>query len=114
MWKGDKNKIVFLAYFNRYIFPMVSMLLAFFLADNKHEILINMAVVSLVLGLYNILGALLKWKHIYCSLQNVSRQVMTPDKIDWREFSFSDKYGMGILLSSFAVIIFILSFVNVI
>ena len=46
-----------------------------------------------LVALWSLVGYRLKWKHIYCSNQNASRQEMTPDHIRWDTMKASDAYG---------------------
>ena len=108
-----KHIIIFLAYCNRYILPISVVAVPFVLANDAHKKFLFMGVLGLILSLYNILGVLLKWKHIYRSLQDISHQTMTPDKINWNKFSFLKKYGLHIFVGIFSFIIFVFSFLNI-
>ena len=110
----NKRIIIILAYCNRFVFPIAAIVVPIIFADNSHKKFLFWGISCVILAIYNTLGALLKWKHIYCALQDMTHQLMTPDKIDWKKFSFSDKYGIAIVLSALAGVIFVLSFFNVI
>ena len=96
MWHRNKRKIIFLAYCDQFVFPLIS----FF-------------VPILVLSVYNIVGVLFKWKHIYCAHQSMSHKKMTPDNIEWDTVTFADKYGVPIVFVAFSIVAIVCYFINV-
>ena len=114
MSNWNKKIIIFLTYCNRYVFWVASIAIPIIIANDKHTIMLFWGFSILILSLYNIIGTLLKWKHIYCTLQNISHQEMTPDKTEWDKFSFSDKYVIHIASCFFALVIFACYFLNIV
>jgi hypothetical protein len=103
MWENDRRRIIFLAYCNRYILPLLCFFVPVFIGRDDRITLLYLGVAFFLFSLYNIVGTRLRWRHIYCAYQNGCRKKMTPEHIRWDDVSFSDKYGLPIL---FAVIAF--------
>lgn len=70
------------------------------------ETVMYLGISMLLLAAYSVIGALCRWKHIYCALQRLVHKKMTPDDIRWDSFGFSDKYGAPIVLIIFSAICF--------
>ena len=113
MWNSSKKKIIFLAYCNQYVFPLLCFFVPILVGDNERVRLLYLGVSFFVLSAYNIVGVLLKWKHIYCAHQNMSHRKMTPDNIQWENVSFADKYGVPILFIVFSIVATVFYFINV-
>ena len=97
-----------LAYLDRYVYPVL-ILLAGLLAE-----LFRLCVLALGIlldGIYNLVGYLCRWKHIYLCYQSMSHTKMTPTRIEWERLAKKDAYGVpatliiggivGILVSIF-------------
>ena len=113
MWHSNKRKIIFLAYCNRFVFPLSSFFVPVLVGGNDRIRLLYLGISFLVLSVYNIVGVLFKWKHIYCAHQSMSRKKMTPDNIEWDTVTFADKYGIPIVFIVFSIIAFVCYFINV-
>ena len=61
----------------------------------------------LFFSLWSVVGYICKWKHIYCSYQNSSRQKMTPYAIHWNEMKKSEAYGVPAMCFVVSVVLFI-------
>ena len=97
-----------LAYLDRYVYPVL-ILLAGLLAElfrDRNTMLCVLALGILLDGIYNLVGYLCRWKHIYLCYQS-----MTPTRIEWERLAKKDAYGVpatliiggivGILVSIF-------------
>lgn len=74
-----------LAYLDRYGYPML-ILIAGALADfyrGRITMLFVLAVGILLDGIYNLVGYLCRWKHIYLYYQSMCHTKMTPSRIEW-------------------------------
>lgn len=74
-----------LAYLDRYGYPVL-ILIAGALADfyrGRITMLFVLAVGILLDGIYNLVGYLCRWKHIYLCYQSMSHTKMTPTRIEW-------------------------------
>ena len=112
MWHSNKRKIIFLAYCNRFIFPLISFFVPVFVGGNDQIRLLYLGVSFFVLSVYNIVGVLFKWKHICCAHQSMSSKKMTPDSIQWDTVSFADKYEMPIVFIVFSIVAIVCYFIN--
>lgn len=91
--KGKKQSstyIIFLAYFHRYGWIASMALTTYF---TKRICVIGIS--CILFSIWNFLGYMLKWKHIYCSYQNAHHMPMTPDKIRWDTVKKADIYGVS-------------------
>ena len=117
MLKSKKKKIIFLANCNRFVFPLAAFLipalLTRFSGRGMGIMLLYLGISLVIFSAYNIIGALLKWKHIYCALQSMTRKKMTPDNIEWYEFGFADKYGAPLIFTALYIAMLILYFCGV-
>lgn len=102
-----------LAYLDRYVYPVL-ILLAGLLAElfrDRNTMLCVLALGILLDGIYNLVGYLCRWKHIYLCYQSMSHTKMTPTRIEWEQLAKKDAYGVpaaliiggivGILVSIF-------------
>ena len=102
-----------LAYLDRYVYPVL-ILLAGLLAElfrDRNTMLCVLALGILLDGIYNLVGYLCRWKHIYLCYQSMSHTKMTPTRIEWERLAKKDAYGVpaaliiggivGILVSIF-------------
>lgn len=48
---------------------------------------------SLLYGLYVLMGVIFKFRHIYCMFQNLENETMTPNEVYWNSFKKSLLYG---------------------
>lgn len=85
-----------LAYVHRYGYPLMVILLP---ARSGGGYCFWMGVGLLCLALYDLIGYLCRWKHLFCSYQNLYHQPMTPFDIDWDEVRKRDAYGVPAILS---------------
>lgn len=100
--KQPINHITILAYFHRYGW-MVLMLLVGFFIDTKYVLSIGCVAFSI----WTFLGYIFRWKHIYCSYQNAYHMPMTPDKVRWDIVKKSDAYGVPALFLFFGIALFL-------
>lgn len=96
MSKGEASakRIIALAYFHRYgwIATMTGLVLI------MPQLAFYIIGISFILfSLWTIFGYKLKWRHIYCSLQNAYRKTMTPHSIRWGQIKKSDVYVSAVL-----------------
>lgn len=78
-----------LAYLDRYVYPVL-ILLAGLLAElfrDRNTMLCVLAVGILLDGIYNLVGYLCRWKHIYLCYQSMSHTKMTPTRIEWERLA---------------------------
>ncbi len=78
-----------LAYLDRYGYPVL-ILIAGALADfyrGRITMLFVLAVGILLDGIYNLVGYLCRWKHIYLCYQSMSHTKMTPTRIEWERLA---------------------------
>jgi hypothetical protein len=83
--KRRSRRIRILAGFLRYGLPISVLVLALIVGKvtgSGRAAVAALGAGCLILGLYELLAYLLKWKHFYCAYQNAYYQDMTPDKID--------------------------------
>ena len=88
--------IIILAYLNRYVFLIAAIMVPLLLLDKEHRLL-GTGIGCVVYAAYNLFGYLCRFKHIYCSYQDISHQKMTPRKIDWRKIKRSDAIGVPLI-----------------
>lgn len=96
--------IIILAYMNRYLW----FVLMLFIDD-----MFLMGICFIVFGLYQYIGYKYKWKHIFCSYQNIYHKKMTPDRINWSKVKKSDIYGISIILGTLGILAIIVSVVDI-
>ena len=99
-----------LAYLDRYVLILLAGLLAELFRD-RNTMLCVLALGILLDGIYNLVGYLCRWKHIYLCYQSMSHTKMTPTRIEWERLAKKDAYGVpatliiggivGILVSIF-------------
>ena len=63
------------------------------------------------LGIYEIIGYRLRFRHIYCANQNLHRRKMTPDDCDWDTFPKSEGYGLPALEIFFGTVILVVGLI---
>ena len=88
-----------LAYLDRYVYPLLILsagLLAELLRD-RNTMLFVMALGILLDGIYNLVGCLCRWKHIYLCYQSMCHTKMTPTRIEWNRMAKKDVYGVPIV-----------------
>ena len=88
--------IIMLAYAHRYVYPILIMWLPL-TTGKKSTAILGMGIGLILLALYDFIGYILRWKHIFCSYQNAYHQKMTPDRINWSLIKKSDAYGLPII-----------------
>jgi len=72
--------VIALAYFHRYGWIVVMTICILRWQERFYEILGGFFAAH---GIWSLAGYQLKWKHVYCSNQNASRQQMTPNSVRW-------------------------------
>ena len=102
-----------LAYLDRYVYPVLILLVGLLaeLFRDRNTMLCVLALGILLDGIYNLVGYLCRWKHIYLCYQSMSHTKMTPTRIEWERLAKKDAYGVpaaliiggivGILVSIF-------------
>ena len=95
--------IILLAWCHRYVFLIAAPLLPLLLTCSKSDALAGMGVGMLCYGLYTLLGYLLRWKHIYCSFQDIAHMPMTPGRIRWHTLRKRDVYSVSALFIAFGL-----------
>lgn len=98
--------IIVLAYANRYLYPGIILLVLLYGKSSSNYI--PAAISILAFSAYELIGYLCKWKHIFCSFQNVNHQKMTPDHIDWGKVSKADAYGCPCIFAVFGILLLLL------
>ena len=89
-----------LAYMDRYVFPL-AILAAGMLAElfwDRDVMLFVLGLGILLDGIYNLVGYLCRFKHIYLCYQSMSHTKMTPTRIEWNRMSKKDAYGVPVVL----------------
>lgn len=86
--------VIALAYFHRYGWIALITACVLARAEKFCEILGGFFVIH---SLWSLAGYRWKWKHVYCSNQNASRQKMTPNSVRWDTMQKSDAYGLPVL-----------------
>lgn len=98
--KQRSNRVLLLAFFLRYGLSVGLGILAVIvgrITNSGQAAVLALGVGCILMGLYELLGYLLKWKHVYCAYQNAYHQDMTPDMVNWRKVRKSDAYGVPII-----------------
>lgn len=98
--KQRSKRALLLAFFLRYGLPVGVGILAVIvgrITNSGQAAVLALGAGCVILGLYELLGYLLKWKHFYCAYQNADHQDMTPDMVNWRKVRKSDAYGVPII-----------------
>ncbi len=87
--KNSNYKLtIVLAYANRYLYPIL------LLASLVFENFLISGIAFLIFAIYELVGYICKWKHIFCSYQNAYHKKMTPNNINWSLVRKSDAYGI--------------------
>jgi len=76
--KTDKS--VHLANIYRYFFLPILVIVALFW---RSQTLLCMGIGFIVFAMYTLIGYKCQWKHIYLAFQEMQKQKMTPNKIQW-------------------------------
>ena len=113
MRNSNNKTIILLAYCNRFVFPLISFFVPIFVGCDDSARVLYLGISFFALSVYNIVGVLLKWKHIYCAHQSMSHKKMTPGNIQWDTLSFSDKYALHIVFVVFSIVAIVCYFANV-
>ena len=106
---ASATHIRLLAYAHRYAFPVLAILLPVLLARSKTQALLGMGIGLTFYGVYTLLGYRLRWKHIYCSWQDVAHQKMTPANIQWKNVRKVDLYGLSAVCIGFGLLVVVVS-----
>ncbi len=89
--RRNSDSVIALAYFHRYGWIVVMLVLRFLFSDERYYVLF---VSVIIYAIWTFLGYKLKWKHIFCSYQNAYRVKMTPKTINWNLVDKKDAYGI--------------------
>ncbi len=100
--KQSNIHIVLLAYFHRYGWIALMLLLMYFTNFTKKYV---MGISSVAFSIWTFFGYLLRWKHIYCSYQNAYHEPMTPNHIKWSTVKKSDAYGTPAIFMILGVVL---------
>lgn len=95
--KQRRKRVMILAGLLRYGLPSSVLILALIIGKVTGSARATVATLGagcLILGLYELLGFLLRFKHFYCAYQNAYYQDMSPDMVDWRKVRKIDAYGV--------------------
>lgn len=103
MGKRETNaaRVIALAYFHRYGWIALTTVCILHWPERFCEILGGFFVIH---GIWSLAGYRRKWKHVYCSNQNASRQKMTPNSVRWDTMKKSDAYGLPALCLIFGIV----------
>ena len=86
--------VILLAYFHRYVWIAIMIgCMLIWPALSLHILCAGF----LIFSIWSFIGYKCKWKHIYCSHQNSSRQKMTPNAIHWNEIDKREAYGIPLI-----------------
>ena len=70
---------------------------------------VSMGIGLICYGVYEIIGYCLRFRHVYCAMQNMYRQKMTPDHCEWERFPKTDWYGAPAVLIAWGVAVLLVS-----
>lgn len=104
--KEDYSGVIFLAYMHRYGWIIPVLVICFFVG-----VPITLGVFCFLYSLWSFFGYIFRWKHIYCSYQELCHCKMTPYKIDWSTMRKIDAYGFPIMFMICAIGMFVIAFV---
>lgn len=102
MSKGTTKEkgIIALAYFHRYGWIAVMLgCIIIWPTLTPHILCIG----CIIFSIWSFIGYKYKWKHIYCSHQNASRQRMTPNAIYWDKIEKGEAYGIPAVILAFGL-----------
>lgn len=108
MSKGGTSAtgVVALAYFHRYGWIATMMVLVMIMP----KLMLNtLGICFILFSLWTLIGYKLKWRHIYCSLQNAYHNKMTPYSIRWSEIKKSDIYVSSVLFLVLGLMLLIIN-----
>ncbi len=98
--------VVALAYLHRYGWIATMMVLVMIMPKLKFY---TLGICFILFSLWTLIGYKLKWRHIYCSLQNAYHKKMTPYSIRWSEIKKSDIYVSSVLFLIFGLMVLIMN-----
>ncbi|MBQ6935613.1 MAG: hypothetical protein IJN49_03600 [Clostridia bacterium] len=107
---SQKKRIVILALFNRYAYTILFPLLII-LIFRKNMVFLLFGADFILMALHSLIGYICRWKHIYCSYQNVHRKQMTPNNICWAKIKKGEAYGSPAIEATIGIALIIFSFV---
>ena len=114
MWENDRRKIIFLAYCNRYILPLLCFFRAGIYRERRpHNVTVFGRFIFPVFIVQHRWHAASVAAYLLCLPKRVS-QKMTPEHIRWDDVSFSDKYGLPILFAVIAFAAFACYFLHIV
>ena len=79
-WSKKEKNILALAYFIRYGYFALTIVLMFIIAllQLRTAAKYFLFIAIIIYGVYHLVGRKLNFKHLYCAMQNAYRQEMTP------------------------------------
>ena len=99
--------IILLAYAHRYLWPLLLYLLLIF---GRVAGYLPAAIGFLAFSAYQLIGYRCRWRHIFCSFQNMNREKMTPNRINWAQVSRVDAYLLPCLWAICGILLLFLEF----
>lgn len=72
--------------------------------------LLAMGIGCVLFAVYELVGYICRWKHIYCSYQNAYHQKMTPNNIRWHTVKKTDAYGISTIFGFLGIAMIIIHF----
>lgn len=100
--------IILLAYAHRYVYPIL--IVALPMLYGKENMLLAMGIGCILFAIYDLIGYIRRWKHIYCSFQNAYHQKMTPSHIVWSKVKKTDAYGIPAIFGFLGIAMIIIHF----
>lgn len=92
---NQKERMEKIVFFCKYIVTLAIVLIPILIATrtgDKKQAMVYIGIGLLVYAAYLLLGYFLKWTHIFCYYQNMARQPLTPDEVDWSTLRPGDVY----------------------
>lgn len=99
-----ERRVIFLARMHKYVHPIVFILLPVLLGS-----VLVAGIGCLLFALYDLVGYRLRWRHIYCYIQDGKRLEMTPNNIKWYELDNDDIFGTPAILGFVGIAFIIIS-----
>ena len=113
MKKFNRRRIIILAYCNRYLFPCLTVFVPMALVplhQNEFLFMLTLGIAVLTYAVYELVGYLCRWRHIFCSYQNAYHAPMTPEDVDWEWVNKSDAYGIPAIFGGIGIVAIIAAF----
>ena len=110
----QKKRIKLMAAMLRYPIGILIIFQSLFWAwafRSRLAVMLSLGLGIICLGIYEIIGYRLRFRHIYCANQNLHRRKMTPDDCDWDTFPKSEGYGLPTLEIFFGMVIIVVGLI---